>query len=75
VSGHPKKPEAGIFSPGDDRFEEYAPGPREDWFCRCTEPAPDRIGFVNVLRPATQARCFVCFTDAPWSALRGDSGR
>ena len=41
-------------------------GPREDWFCRCREVAPDRIGTVPILRPASKAFCFVCFTKAPW---------
>lgn len=41
-------------------------GPREDWYCKCREVAPDRSGTVPVLRPARNARCLACYTDAPW---------
>lgn len=54
---------------GEQRSEtalKLGNGPREDWFCRCREVAPDRIGTVPVLRPASKAFCFVCFTKAPW---------
>jgi rubrerythrin len=30
------------------------------WRCRCTEPAPDRIGTVRIRRPADEPRCPRC---------------
>lgn len=30
------------------------------WRCRCTEPAPDRIGVVRVRRPGDESSCPRC---------------
>lgn len=41
--------------------------PAVDWYCLCREPAPDRLGTVAILRPASISYCHVCFMFAPWA--------